>query len=189
MVARESTSFHPHGQLMEVDVLAASGQDFATVRLAGSRMPRTDPAWLWLDPDEARPPAPTFVAVGTSGNRALCLDLVRAPDVLTITGDAPARRRIAAILARQLVEHGIPVTVVGSALGIRIAGAHAVRSLVQAEIESDDPTAPQIVFCPPAPDELAVVRRLTGRSTPRTVVVLVGEARPGRWSIDARQDS
>ena len=65
----------------------------------------------------------------------------------------------------------------------RVAGAHTVRSMAEAETATDDPAAPQVVFCAPVREEAALVGRLTGRSAPRTVVVLVGDARPGRWSI------
>ncbi|MDT5026896.1 MAG: hypothetical protein QOE61_3322, partial [Micromonosporaceae bacterium] len=178
----------PYAQVMEVQVLAASGQDRATVRLAGVRTPRAMPAWIWLDPDEPRPPAPTYVAVGAAGQGALCLDLLQAPDVVTVTGDTAPARRLAAVLARQLVDNGTPVTVVGPILGPRIAGTHVVRSMAAAEettaATTADPVAPQIVFCPPGPDDAATVRRFTTRSSPRTVVVIVGDVRRGRWSVE-----
>ena len=186
--ADPSAGSDPHSQMIDVEVLAASGQDRATVRLTGARTPQTSPAWMWLDPDDAMPPSPTYVAVGVSSHGALCVDVVRAPDVLTVTGDGPGGRRLAAVFARQLVERGIPVTVVGPALGVWVAGAHTVRSVAEAQTATEDPAAPQVVFCAPVREEAALVGRLTGRSAPRTVVVLVGDARPGRWSIEVRSN-
>ncbi|MEV0133545.1 hypothetical protein AB0H83_34405 [Dactylosporangium sp. NPDC050688] len=177
---------YPPDDLLDVQLTAASGLDRATVRLAGVRLPRATPAWLWLDVDAAGPPAPTYTAVGVLDGRALCLDLVQAPDVLTVAGDEAKARRLSAALARQLIDRGVPVTVVGQAVGGRLAGARMVRSLAEAEAETDDPTAVEIIFCGPGPDDAPSLRRLTARSSPRTIVVLVGKAPPGRWSIEVR---
>ena len=105
-----------------------------------------------------------------------------------MTGDEAAARRLATVMARQLVDRGVPVTVVGQMLGPRLPGAHVVRSLAEAETATadEDPTAAQIVFCSPGPDDAPSLRRLTNRSSPRTIVVLVGDVHRGRWSIEVR---
>jgi hypothetical protein len=177
----------PHSEVTAARVLTASGEVGATVRLTGVRMPRATPAWLWLDPDgPTTPPAPTYVVVGAGDRGSFCLDLTQAPDVVTVTGDGAQARRLAATMARQLVDQDVAVTVVGAAIGPRIDGVHAVRSMIDAEAATDDPTAPQVVFCEGDQDDIATVRRLVARSTPRTVVVLVGDVRRGRWSVDVR---
>ncbi|MEU0152211.1 hypothetical protein [Micromonospora fulviviridis] len=176
----------PADDLLDVPLTAASGLDRATVRLAGVRLPRATPPWLWLDVDAAGPPAPTYIAVGALDGRALCLDLVQAPDVLTVTGDEAKARRLSAALAGQLIERGVPVTVVGGTIGGPLADARMVRSLTEAETATDDPTAAQIIFCGPESDDAPVLRRLAARTDPRTIVVLVGEVPPGRWSIEVR---
>jgi len=35
-------------------------------------------------------------------------------------------------------------------------------------------------------DDAPTLRRLTSRSSPRTIIVLVGDVRPGRWSVEVR---
>jgi hypothetical protein len=172
----------PHRLVLEAEVTASGSDSAATVRLAGSRLPQLSPAWLWLDTGVPAP-APTYVAVGRGGQGILWLDLVQAPDVVTLTGEARACQRVAARMAEHLVSGAVAVTVVASALGPPVAGAQAVRSLAEAADATEDPPAPQIVFALSGPDDQPAIRRLTGRATPRTVLVLVSEARRGRWSI------
>jgi hypothetical protein len=176
----------PPSHVMETELVAASGQDRAVVRLVGIRMPETTPAWVWLDPDLAGPPRPTYVALGADRRGALCVDLLQAPDVLTITGDDVAAQRLAASLARQLADGGVPVTVVGKAVGVRVPGAHMVRTMVDAEGATNDPVEPQVIFCSPDHNEAPTVRRLIARPTPRTILVLVGHSPQGRWSVEVR---
>jgi hypothetical protein len=177
---------HPRDQVLEVELIAASGQDRATVRLAGIRMPRATLAWAWLHPDEAAPPSPTYVALGANNEGAFCVDLAQAPDVLTVTGDAVAAQRLAAALARQLVGASVPVTVVGTALRAHVAGVRAVRAMTEVEDDTHDPGQSHIVFCSPGDDDAATIRRLIARSAPRTVLVLVGGSRTSRWSVELR---
>jgi hypothetical protein len=174
---------------LEVELIAASGQDRATVRLAGIRMPGATLAWVWLHPDEAALPSPTYVALGANNQGAFCVDLAQAPDVLTVTGDTVAAQRLAAALAGQLVGAGVAVTIVGSALRARVAGARAVRAMTQVEEDTHDPGQSQFVFCSPGDDDAATVRRLIARSAPRTVLVLVGGPRTGRWSVELRSQT
>ena len=175
--------------VLEVEVVAASGQDRATVSLVGARNQRSTPPWLWLDPDEPEPPRPTYVAVGGGSMGALCMNVIQAPDVLTVTGEAAGARRLAAALARQLIERGISVTVVGTVLGSRLPGSRIVRTIAEAEAATADPVAPQFVFCPPAPEDAATIRRLIERTSPHSIPVLVGDARRGRWSIHVHADA
>jgi predicted CoA-binding protein len=122
--------------------------------------------------------------VGARDGRALCLDLVQAPDVVTVTGDEPKARRLSAAIAGQLVDRGFAVTVVGPAVGRRVTGARLASTLTEAETATDDPTALQVIFCGRADDDAAALVRLTARTSPRTIVVLVGDVRPGRWSVE-----
>jgi hypothetical protein len=180
--AAAPSTVHPHGLVLETEIADVAGDAAVTVRLVGSRAAQAAPAWQWLDPD-APSPGPTYVALGVGRQGALCIDVSQAPDVLTVTGDPAAGQRLAVSLAEQLIRNQVPVTVAGSALGRRVPGAHMVRSLADAEQATDEPAAPQVVFAAPGPEDQAIVRRLTGRSAPRTVLVLVSDARPGRWSI------
>jgi hypothetical protein len=109
--------------------------------------------------------------------------------ILTVTGDTVAAQRLAAALAGQLVGAGVAVTIVGSALRARVAGARAVRAMTQVEEDTHDPGQSQIVFCSPGDDDAATVRRLIARSAPRTVLVLVGGPRTGRWSVELRSQT
>jgi hypothetical protein len=170
--------------LLEARLTAASGLDPVEVRLTGVRLPRATPAWLWLDVDTPGPPAATFVAVGATDGEVLCLDLLQAPDVLTVAGEQASARRLAATFARQLVDQQVPVTIVGQSVGPRVAGSHTVRSLAEAESATEDPSAPAVIFCASGQNDSATLRRLIGRSSPRTVVILVGDVRRGRWSIE-----
>jgi hypothetical protein len=177
----------PHRMVLEAEVTALSsntaGSDTgATVRLAGSRLPQPSPAWLWLETGVAAP-APTYVPLGRGSQGILWVDLVQAPDVVTVIGDATASRRIGARMAEHLVSGAVPVTVVGSVLGQPVAGARVARTLAEAADATEDPSGPQIIVAVSGPDDHATIRRLIGRSTPRTVLVLVTEARRGRWSI------
>ena len=179
---------HAPDQAMEAELVAASGQDRAIARLVGIRLPRTTRAWLWVDSDDVRP-SPTYVTLGTNNEGALCVDLAQAPDVLTVTGDALAAQRCAADLAGQLVGAGVPVTIVNGSIGTRIAGAHVVPALPDAEEAGSDSVPLRVVFCSPGEEDAAVVRRLIPRLTPRTVLVIVGGDRTGRWSVELRRQS
>ncbi|WP_432827584.1 hypothetical protein [Dactylosporangium sp. CA-092794] len=189
LVDDRPAGFNPDDQIVDVVVATRSGADRATVRLAGARAPGTEPAWVWLAADAALPACPTSVPVGTGEAGTLCVDLARAPDVLTVTGDAGAGRRLAADLAGQLAGRGVRVAAVGPVLGAPVAGAEALGSLAEAEaaVEAEaDPAGPAwVVFCPPGEDP-ALVLRLSARHAPRTVVVFVGHARSSRWSFEAQ---
>jgi hypothetical protein len=100
-----------------------------------------------------------------------------------VTGHLPGSRRLAASIARQLSDAGVAVTVVGTAVGTSVTGVRAVKSLAHAA-DAQPATEPQVVFCDATEqDHTAFVRQLTGRTKPRTVVVLVGPTRRARWSV------
>jgi len=175
----------PRGMVLRVEVETASGGP-AEIHFVGTRSQGGEPPWQWLEPGEPPPSAATSVVVGSVGHHTLAVDLAHAPDVLTLAGDGPAGRRLATLLAHQLVARGAPVTVVGTALDEPPSGARTVASLTDAGTAADDPVAARVVFCPPVgEDDLPAVRRLCRCPAPRTVVVLVGGDRPSRWTVNA----
>jgi hypothetical protein len=168
---------------LRAHIVEVSNRDPAMILLVGSRTAQAAPAWLWLDPS-GEAPGSTYVALGHNEQGTLWVDLIRAPDVVTLTGDPSIGQRMGAALADQLVRRKVPVTVIGSALGPRRAGVHTLRSLGEAVIATDDPSSPQVIFSSYDRADRATIRRLADRSAPRTVVVLLGDGRPGRWSIE-----
>jgi hypothetical protein len=176
----------PHGSVLEAEVTLASGTDTAAVRLAGIRLRQTQPGWMWLDPDAARPLSPTLVALGSTGGAALCVDVAQAPDVITVVGHLPGSRRLAASLVNQLSDAGVAVTVVGTAVGATVTGAYTVPTLAEAA-RIRPVTEPHVIVCGPGGEsDTVALRQLTVRSKPRTVVVLVGPERRSRWSIQVQ---
>ena len=97
-----------------------------------------------------------------------------------ITG-GETKARLSAVVAGQLIERGLAVTVVGPALGRRVIGAQLAPTPADAETATTDPVALQVIRCGPVYDGPAL-DLLTARTSPHTIVILVGAVPPGHWS-------
>jgi hypothetical protein len=162
----------------------SNGTDIVAVRLAGARTQTTRP-YAWVPVGEPGLERPGNIAIGVRGAAKLFIDLAVSPDVITMTGAASRLPRLVDSIARQLVHAGVAVTVVGDAVGATTpAGARVVSSYE--ELNGERPQAPlEVVFGTIArTQDLPHVRRLVSPANPRTVVVIVGQARRARWSID-----
>jgi hypothetical protein len=148
----------------------------------------------WVRPGD---PFPAGVAVAALGDDLgddlrdqplgeLFVDLTASPDVITVTGPAPARLRQAQSLARQLHLVGVTVIAVGDVLGRPApAGCRSVTTW-------DGRTAgdfPVVVFHPGPGDEATAAVGRAGTGMSRAVLVLVGDVRRARWSIDVQPAS
>ncbi|WP_238009825.1 hypothetical protein KZZ52_15200 [Dactylosporangium sp. AC04546] len=142
------------------------------------------------------------IYVGESPAGPLHLDICRCPDVLTITGHAAARERIARSLLDQCdhLAAALRVTVVGRRLTRplgHIGGdepdpadrRHVVDRLDQLA-PHNDPTTPCLVFCAADDaDEARQLRRLVEESRGILVPVVIGDIPPARWSLHAEPSS
>ncbi|MEU1603159.1 hypothetical protein [Micromonospora matsumotoense] len=155
------------------------------VRLVGVAAGRGAPAYAWLGPDEAAPPAALPLVLGHRGPWRLHVDLGRAPDVLTLVGDTDDCRHTAALFARRLRAAGIGVATVGGVLGAQAPdGCRPLPGLPAAPAPDADPSPPYVVFTPGlAGTELAGARRLATESGGRCVPVVIGPVPAGRWSV------
>jgi hypothetical protein len=179
-----------------VDVLrtwVVSEHGAVTVRLVGARTPSGPALQGWFH--GVRPPegSPTLVTLGANETGTLYFDLALAPDVVTVTGSPESRQRQALSLVRQLIEAGVAVTAVGSPFG----ASHPLGCPRVATVEDaiDDAAGAndewRVLFYAPADDRdtdgnLAAIRRALSIPRPQLVPVLVGDVRPGRWSLDVQ---
>lgn len=154
------------------------------VRLVGVAAGRGAPAYAWLGPDEAAPSATLPLVLGHKGGWRLHVDLGRAPDVLTLVGDAEDCRHTAALFARQLRAAGIGVATVGAVLGAEAPeGAWSLPGLPAAPAPGADPP-PYVVFTPGLTGPALVgARRLATETGGRCVPVVIGPVPAGRWSV------
>ncbi|MFJ8688727.1 hypothetical protein [Micromonospora wenchangensis] len=155
------------------------------VRLVGVAAGRGAPAYAWLGPDEAAPPATLPLVLGHRGPWRLHVDLGRAPDVLTLVGDTDDCRRTAVLFARRLRAGGIGVATVGDVFGGHAPeGCRTLPGLPAASAPDVDPPAPYAVFTTGlAGVELAGARRLATDTGGRCVPVVIGPVPAGRWSV------
>jgi hypothetical protein len=160
------------------------GMDVIAVRLAGARTQARRP-YIWVASDSPRPHRPGVVAVGVRGEDTLFVDLSMSPDVITITGPASQRPRLVQSIVRQLEQTGVGVTIVGNAAGSDIPVGAKVVSSYDELVGARQPGPLEVIFGTVASNrELPHVRRLVPTSDPRTILVIVGETRRARWSID-----
>ncbi|WP_157517516.1 hypothetical protein [Micromonospora rifamycinica] len=162
-----------------------TGLGVIRVRLVGVAAGRGAPAYAWLGPDEAAPPASLPLVLGRRGPWRLHVDLGRAPDVLTLVGDTDDCRHTAALFAGQLRAAGIGVATVGGVLGGQAPeGCRSLPGLPAAAAPGADPPPPYVVFTPGlAATELAGARRLATDTGGRCVPVVIGPVPAGRWSV------
>ncbi|MEV6709785.1 hypothetical protein [Micromonospora wenchangensis] len=155
------------------------------VRLVGVAAGRGAPAYAWLGPDEAAPPATLPLVLGHRGPWRLHVDLGRAPDVLTLVGDTDDCRRTATLFARRLRAGGVGVATVGDVFGGQAPeGCRTLSGLPAATAPDVDPPAPYVVFTLGlAGAELAGARRLATDTGGRCVPVVIGPVPAGRWSV------
>lgn len=184
LAVQVATPTSPQPGVLRTEVVA--GDEAVSVRLAGVRDTSAS-GWV-LD---VRPPADAaaLVVLGENDQGTLYVDLALAPDVVTVTGSPESRQRQALSLARQLVEAGVTVTAVGNPFGA--SGPPGCRSVptVDDAIEEATGGGLRVLFHARDPrddTELAAIRRALSLQPPRLVPVLVGDVRPGRWSIDVR---
>jgi hypothetical protein len=187
----------PSAPSMEVDPLAPpslttqvrDGRIRLRVRLLGSSGPRRTSPYRSGPSEEGATATPTLVRLGDGPEGPLRVDLALAPDVVTLTGAPEARRPTALALARRLGRAGVPVTVVGEALG-GVVPSGCVRIADPADLAPavDSPVTPVVICAGPDDRVAAMIRRLPPRSASGPVVILVGGVPPARWSIEAATD-
>ena len=160
------------------------------MRLEGGRQPPQHAPFAWTGdiedyPDEAI--APVFLGHGAAG--CLHADLVRTPDVVTVTGDPAARRRLAASFVQHLCarpNRAFDVTVVGDVLGSFAIPPECQRAGGIQQLTTDLPrdSRPHLVFCAPADDhEMALLQDVVTQSGWTVVPIIVGDVPSARWSL------
>ena len=163
------------------------GIDVITVRLAGAgagARARSGRPYGWVAAGNPRPMGLGVVRIGVRGGDTLFVDLSMSPDVITITGPASGRFRLVHSFARQLEQARVSVTVVGNAAGEAIpVGAMVVSSYD--ELVGRSPATLGVIFGVVENNrELPHIRRLVPNSDRRTILVIVGDTRRARWSMD-----
>jgi hypothetical protein len=151
------------------------------VSLVGARAGGTEPPFGWRDVDEPPLAGEVPVVLGQSHGRRLYADLSRTPDVLTVGGEPKAARRVAARLARQLVDAGMEVLAVSGVLGEPLADG--VREVEAFPVEPPGPVR-RVVFCgePDIRQQRADGRLVTGAGD-RALFIVVGAVARARWSV------
>jgi len=151
------------------------------VRLVGVATGPTTPAYAWLADSEPAPEAILPLVLGRKGPWRLHVDLGRTPDVLTLVGEAPDCRRLAAAFARQLYASGVGVAVVDDALGAEtFDGCLRLTGFPERSDMSPDPCVVITAGLPAGAE--ADVRGLAAGSGGRCVPIVIGPVADGRWS-------
>jgi hypothetical protein len=154
----------------------------ATVSLLGRRGGGT--AFTWRPRAAGSPGGRMPAPLGEYNGRTLYVDLALAPDVVTVLGRLADSQRYARELADHLIAVGVPVTVLGDALGPRPpARCRRISELPEpGPAGSVAPTG--VLFCadPPADVRRAAVD-LGTRGGGHLVPVLLGDVPRARWSV------
>ncbi len=159
-------------------------QDRLAVRLIGVVPGREAPAYAWLADGEAMPPATMPVVLGRSGRWWLHVDLAATPDVVTVTGPAPGRRRLASAIVGQLLDADVRVIAVGDALGTDVPDrCERLGDFPAAPEGAVHPDRPYAVICGELHADWAALARVTAAGR-RSVTVVVGEVARSRWSVE-----
>jgi hypothetical protein len=139
--------------------------------------------YLWLAPLDEPPTASIAVYVGADPGRSLYLRLSDARDVVTVTGEPGARRRLARSIAEQAAAAGHLVTEVGDTTSSRRPlGVRHVDRLDRLAVEH---SAVEMVIYHPTTGNLAPLRALSSQSGRPPILLAVGDVPKARWSLDA----
>ncbi|GIG03095.1 LysM peptidoglycan-binding domain-containing protein [Catellatospora citrea] len=147
------------------------------------------PAYAWLRPEAVLEGASMQVDLGLDGPWRLVVDLLRAPDVLTITGSAVACRRQAVAIAEQLYARAVDVVVVGDVLDSTVG--EGVRKVAAFPTEEElTGSGQRLVICEGLRGEQRrTVRRLAAQPDRTAAFLIVGRAVRGRWAMTSLEGS
>jgi hypothetical protein len=161
------------------------------LRLVGSRDPLGTP-YRWTNRPEPGPDhVGAWVCVGRDDPGYLFVDFAATPDVVTITGDPEARKRLGASFANQIANHGrgvVAVTIVGDVVDSSVLSGDVrfVADLAGFVLSGDHIRRPMVVICAVSgDDEIGFLRELIRRTNYRLVAVVVGDLPAARWSFEA----
>jgi hypothetical protein len=156
---------------VQVEILDDAGTTWS-VRLVSARAP-------------AEPAATMSVDLGLHGAQRWCVDLARAPDLLTIDGPLAQCQRLAAGIATQVRRGDAEVVVVGDVLGgYTPADTRAMASFPDLDHLG---AGPRLIISPGL--ERAQLRQLrhqvSQEQRQQLAVIVVGPALRARWSVTA----
>ncbi|PBC69570.1 hypothetical protein BX265_6899 [Streptomyces sp. TLI_235] len=172
-----------------------------TVRLAGAETPVPAPPWQrGKDPgvlalprqaiaDLPVPTAPScYVLLGVTDRCTVLIDLLRAPGLVSLTGDRDRRTAVARSLIHQIAagRHPEPVTLWWSQ---DVAVGGPPLSALLDEVARADADTPAVLFSAhPSPEDARRLDRLLSDHH-RLCVIVVGEPPAGaRWTVEVAED-